>query len=152
MPHGALRATQLQVATEGERRVVFLQALRRWAGLIKRDALTLWMARRHPDTPWYAKALLAFAVAYALSPIDLIPDFIPVLGYLDDVILLPVLIWLALRLLPAHVLAASREQAQAWLASQPAARPRSVAGAVGVVLVWLGIGVALAWWLGLWPR
>ena len=70
--------------------------------------MTLWFARSHPATPWYAKALGAFVVAYALSPIDLIPDFIPLLGYIDDVILLPVLIWLTVRLLPQEVLTASR--------------------------------------------
>lgn len=79
--------------------VSFIDALRRWARQLKRDVLALWFARRHPQTPWHAKALGAFVVAYALSPIDLIPDFIPVLGFLDDVILLPGLIWLTLRLL-----------------------------------------------------
>lgn len=65
---------------------------RAWAARLKRDALTLWFAARHPRTPWYAKALAAFVVAYALSPIDLIPDFIPVLGLVDDALLLPALI------------------------------------------------------------
>ena len=77
--------------------------LRTWAKKVKRDGVTLWFAGRHPQTPWFAKALGAFVVAYALSPIDLIPDFIPVLGYLDDAILLPALIWLAIRLIPAPV-------------------------------------------------
>lgn len=63
--------------------------MKTWAKRIKRDGVTLWFAGKHPRTPWYAKALGLFVVAYALSPIDLIPDFIPVLGYLDDVILLP---------------------------------------------------------------
>ena len=89
----------------------FVDATRAWARRIKRDAITLWFARAHPATPWYAKALGAFVVAYALSPIDLIPDFIPVLGYLDDVIVLPALIWLTVRLLPPDVLAECRAQA-----------------------------------------
>ena len=93
----------------------FLDALRRWARQLKRDVLALWFARRHPQTPWHAKALGAFVVAYALSPVDLIPDFIPVLGFVDDVILLPGLIWLTLRLLPPQVLADSRDKAQAWM-------------------------------------
>ena len=76
-----------------------LERLRTWARRIKADAVTLWFAARHPDTPWPAKLACAVAVAYALSPIDLIPDFIPVLGFLDDVLLLPALMWLALRLL-----------------------------------------------------
>ncbi|MEO6663932.1 MAG: YkvA family protein, partial [Rubrivivax sp.] len=81
-------------------------SIRAWARRLKRDGLTLWFAARHADTPWYAKALAMFVVGYALSPIDLIPDFIPVLGYLDDVLLLPALIWLTIRLLPLPVLAA----------------------------------------------
>ncbi len=60
--------------------------LKAWAKQIKRDGVTLWFAGKHPDTPWYAKALGLFVVAYALSPIDLIPDFIPVLGYVDDIL------------------------------------------------------------------
>jgi uncharacterized membrane protein YkvA (DUF1232 family) len=75
------------------------ERLRDWARRLKRDAMTLWFARAHPATPWTAKVLAAIVVAYALSPIDLIPDFVPVLGYVDDVILLPLLIWLALAVL-----------------------------------------------------
>lgn len=119
---------------------------RAWARCIKRDAMTLWFARSHPGTPWYAKALGAFVLAYALSPIDLIPDFIPILGYLDDVVLLPVLIWLTIRLLPPDVLADSRVRAEAWLASA-AARPRSWLGAAGIVVLWLTALALLGWWL-----
>ena len=79
-------------------------AIAAWARSVKRDVIMLWFARRHPDTPLLAKALCIFAAAYALSPIDLIPDFIPVLGYVDDALLLPALIWLAVRLLPGHVM------------------------------------------------
>ncbi len=119
---------------------------RAWARRIKRDALTLWFARRDPRTPWHAKALAVFVVAYALSPIDLIPDFIPVLGYLDDVILLPALIWLAVRLIPAEVLLEARAQAEAWMAAQQA-RPRSVAGAVVIVVLWVAALALLGVWL-----
>lgn len=122
-----------------------LQALRSWARRIKRDAMTLWFARSHPDTPWYAKALGAFVLAYALSPIDLIPDFIPVLGYLDDALLLPALIWLTVRLLPPQVLAESRRKADAWLANA-GARPRSLAGAAAIVLLWTAALSLAAWW------
>lgn len=87
--------------------------LKTWARRIKRDGLTLWFAGKHPRTPWHAKALGMFVVAYALSPIDLIPDFIPVLGYLDDVLLLPGLIWLTIKLLPPDVLQECRSQADA---------------------------------------
>jgi uncharacterized membrane protein YkvA (DUF1232 family) len=119
---------------------------RAWAKRIKRDAMTLWFAKSHPRTPWVAKALGVFVVAYALSPIDLIPDFIPVLGYLDDVILLPVLIWITVRLLPADVLAECRHQADAWMA-QAGWRPRSLVGGVVIVVIWVGLAGALAWWL-----
>ena len=124
----------------------FVDTTRGWARRIKRDVMTLWFARSHPATPWYAKAMGAFVVAYALSPIDLIPDFIPVLGYLDDVILLPVLIWLTVRLLPPEVLSESRQQAERWMAAQ-GAKPRSRAGAVAVVVIWLAVGLVVSWWL-----
>lgn len=71
----------------------FATQLRKWAARIKCDGVTLWFASKHPATPWYAKALGMFVLGYALSPIDLIPDFIPVLGYVDDVLVLPSLIW-----------------------------------------------------------
>ena len=112
--------------------------LKSWARQLKRDGVTLWFAGQHPGTPWYAKALGWIVVAYALSPIDLVPDFIPVLGYLDDVLLLPGLIWLALRLLPANVLAECRSQAEDWMAARRK-KPTSKAGAVLVVMVWLAV-------------
>jgi O-antigen/teichoic acid export membrane protein len=92
--------------------------------------------------------LCAFVVAYALSPIDLIPDFIPVLGYLDDALLLPALIWLAVRLLPPAVVVDSRAQADAWMATQ-GHKPVSRAGAVLIVGVWLAVAFgAWVWWSG----
>lgn len=115
-----------------------------WARRVKRDGVTLWLAIKHPGTPWYAKALAAFVVGYALSPIDLIPDFIPVLGYLDDVLLLPVLIWLTVRLIPAAVLAECRSEADAWLQTA-GAKPVSRIGAVVIVGLWIAIA-ALAWY------
>jgi uncharacterized membrane protein YkvA (DUF1232 family) len=123
-----------------------LESLRAWARRIKRDAMTLWFALRDPRTPWLAKALGVVVVAYALSPIDLIPDFIPVLGLLDELILLPLLLWLALRQLPPEVLDDCRRQAEAW-AARSAARPRSRLGAALVVMVWLALALALLWWL-----
>jgi len=119
--------------------------LKAWARRIKRDGVTLWFAGKNPRTPWYAKALGVFVVAYALSPIDLIPDFIPVLGYLDDVLLLPVLIWLAIRLLPPGVLAECRSQAEEWMQAN-GARPSSRAGAILVVSLWVGSAVAAWLW------
>ncbi len=123
-----------------------LQQTKAWARRIKRDGVTLWFAGQHPRTPWYAKALGWLVVAYALSPIDLVPDFIPVLGYLDEVLLLPGLIWLAIRLLPPEVLAECRSQADAWMQARQA-KPRSWLGAVLVVAVWLVLGAAAWWWL-----
>ena len=120
--------------------------LKRWAKQIKRDGVTLWFAGKHPGTPWHAKALGVFVVAYALSPIDLIPDFIPVLGYLDDVLLLPGLIWLAIRLLPPEVLADCRGQADVWMKTQ-GKKPSSRVGAVVIVLLWIAISAALWVWL-----
>lgn len=120
--------------------------LKTWARRVKRDGITLWFAGRHPRTPWYAKALGLFVVAYALSPIDLIPDFIPVLGYVDDVLLLPALIWLTVRLLPSDVLTACRQQADAWMQAE-GAKPQSRAGAVLIVILWLLTGLALWAWL-----
>ena len=120
--------------------------LRIWAKRVKRDGVTLWFAGKHPKTPWYAKALGLFVVAYALSPIDLIPDFIPVLGYVDDVLLLPGLIWLTLQLLPPDVLTECRGHADAWMQTQ-GAKPRSMAWAVLVVALWLLVGSALWVWL-----
>lgn len=120
--------------------------LKAWAKRIKRDGVTLWFAGKHPDTPWYAKALGLLVVAYALSPIDLIPDFIPVLGYVDDILLLPALIWLTVKLLPQSVLAECRVQADAWMAEK-GAKPSSRAGAIMIIVLWVAMGVAAWLWL-----
>ncbi|MGO4391487.1 YkvA family protein [Variovorax sp. M-6] len=123
-----------------------LNDIRRWARRVKRDAVTLWFACRHPGTPWLPKALAAFVVAYALSPIDLIPDFIPVLGYVDDALLLPALIWLAIRMLPQEILADCRIKADEWM-SRGEGKPRSAWGAALVIGIWLGAGAVLWAWL-----
>lgn len=119
--------------------------LKAWARRLKCDALTLWFARRHPQTPWAVKLLVLVVVGYALSPIDLIPDAIPVLGLLDDAVLLPLLIALALRLLPGEVLRQARAEADAWQAAGHA-RPRSRAGALAIGLLWALTVLALAAW------
>lgn len=116
-----------------------------WAKKVKRDGVTLWFAARHPSVPWYAKALGVFVVAYALSPIDLIPDFIPVLGYVDDVLLLPGLIWLAIRMIPAPALSECRDRADSWMRAK-GAKPTSYAGAIAIVAIWIGCSVALWHW------
>jgi uncharacterized membrane protein YkvA (DUF1232 family) len=102
--------------------------------------MALWFVSRDPRTPWYAKLLTMLIVAYALSPVDLIPDFIPVLGYLDEVILLPLGISLVLHLVPAEALADARAKAQSWVETrQP--RPRAWIAAAVIVLIW----TALLW-------
>lgn len=116
--------------------------LKGWARAVKRDVHALWLAARDPRTPWYAKAVAIAVAAYALSPIDLIPDFVPVLGYLDDAILLPLGILLAIRLVPAEVLLECRARAEA-----AAARPVSRGGAVVIVVLWCAAAALLAWWL-----
>ena len=121
-----------------------LTSLRQRARIIKRDTLALYLAARHPETPWYAKALAFLIVGYALSPIDLIPDFIPVLGYLDDVILLPAGIFLCIRLIPPHVLADCRAQAAARFAD---GKPVSRTAAVVIVLIWLTLLVLVSLWI-----
>ena len=120
--------------------------LRNWARGIKREGVALWFASRHPRTPLAAKALCLFVVAYALSPIDLVPDFIPVLGYVDDVLLLPALMWLALRMIPADVMDECRQRGDEWMRTH-ADKPRSMAGAVFIVLLWIAAcWAAWAWW------
>jgi uncharacterized membrane protein YkvA (DUF1232 family) len=124
-----------------------LPTLRAWAKRLKRDALTLWFACRHPDTPWPARALGVLVVAYALSPIDLIPDFVPVLGYVDDLLLLPGLVWLVIWLMPSPVLDDCRRQADEWIA-RGGKKPRSLWGAVLVMCLWAAICWAVwHWWI-----
>ena len=107
---------------------------------LKRELSALVLAMRRPDVPWYAKALGAVVIAYALSPIDLIPDFIPVLGLLDDLILVPLGVLAVRAMVPAEVLVECRERAR-----ELETRPRSRAGAAVVVAVWLAVAAAGAW-------
>ena len=103
---------------------------------LKRETLALYLAARHPRTPWYARILVAAIAAYALSPIDLIPDFIPVLGLVDELVLLPLAIALAIRLVPAEVIAECRARAaEAFLAGRPVSR----SAALAIMLVWIGL-------------
>jgi uncharacterized membrane protein YkvA (DUF1232 family) len=111
-----------------------LQTLRRWARLLKGDVVMLWFAYRHPQTPLYAKILAVLVVAYAFSPIDLIPDFIPVLGYVDDLVLIPLGVWLVLRMIPPEIMAECRA--------------RATAEGVQVAERWLGASAIVALWLG----
>ena len=117
-------------------------ALKAWAGRLQRDVVALWLAARDPRTPWSAKVLAGFVAAYALSPIDLIPDFIPVLGYLDDLLIVPAGIWLAVRRVPPPLMAEFRERAVA------SARPRSLVAAIIIVALWCASAGLILWlWL-----
>ena len=122
-----------------------LARLKGWARAIRRDVHALWLAARDPRTPWYARALAMALAAYALSPIDLIPDFVPLLGYLDDAILLPIGILVVIRLIPAEVMAECRARA-----AEAAARPVSRVAAAAIVAVWIGAAAGLAWLA--WPH
>lgn len=115
-------------------RLNIASTLRAWARTLKQDTLALYLAARHPQTPWLAKLIIAGVVAYALSPVDLIPDFIPVLGYLDDLILLPLGISLAIRMIPPHLLDECRERARITFAE---GKPVSRLAGVMILLIWL---------------
>jgi uncharacterized membrane protein YkvA (DUF1232 family) len=110
-----------------------IRRLRSRAVALKCEAYALYLVVRHPRTPWYARAVAAAVVAYAFSPLDLIPDFIPVLGYLDDLILVPLGFALALKLVPESVKSECRQRAQAM-----STRPVSRIGAAFIIAVWLG--------------
>jgi uncharacterized membrane protein YkvA (DUF1232 family) len=115
--------------------------LKAWARVVMRDVHALYLASRDPRVPWYAKAMAAAVAGYALSPIDLIPDFIPVLGYLDEVILLPLGVALVIRLIPPEVMAEHRN-----LAAAAHARPLSRGAAVVIACIWIA-SIALCGWL-----
>jgi uncharacterized membrane protein YkvA (DUF1232 family) len=104
----------------------------------------LYLAYKHPGTPWYAKISAGLVIAYAFSPIDLIPDFIPVLGYLDDLILVPLGITLALRMIPAAVMVECRKRAQTDLIKE---KPTNWLAAVVIVVIWIGVVALGAHWL-----
>lgn len=118
-----------------------MSRVKNWARALRRDAHAIRLASRDPRVPWTVK-LLAIAVAgYALSPIDLIPDFIPVLGYLDDLIIVPLGIWLVIALIPEDVMREYRA-----MASAAAQRPVSKAAAIIIVAIWIS-GAALLGWM-----
>ena len=119
-------------------------SLKEKARQLKNDTYALYLASRDRRVPWYAKAFVILIVAYALSPIDLIPDFIPVLGYLDDLILIPAGIWLALKMIPKDVLDDCRERAKEELGKGKTNR----LGAVIVIIIWalaLGLVIWVVW-------
>ena len=117
------------------------ESWKRWANQLKRETYALYLAYRDPRTPWYAKAFSALVVAYAFSPIDLIPDPIPLLGYLDDLILLPLGIALAVKMIPPAVLEESRLHAQSVVEQ---GKPVNKAAAAVIIAVWVLLAAAVA--------
>src|SRR5712691_6320644 len=130
-----------RAASRGSARAGWAERLKSWARGVKRDVHAIYLAGRDPRVPWYAKAMAALVAGYALSPLDLIPDFIPVVGYLDDVILVPVGILLVIRLIPSEIMAEHRATATAALD-----RPVSRGAAIAIICIWVA-AVALSGWL-----
>ncbi len=116
--------------------------LKQRAHALKREAYALYIAARDPRVPWYARFFMGLVLAHTFSPIDLIPDFIPVLGYLDDLIVTPLGIALALKMIPAEVMTEARGQAEMLLQQ---GRPISRAGAIMVIMIWLAIIAVVVW-------
>jgi uncharacterized membrane protein YkvA (DUF1232 family) len=112
------------------------------ARALKREVFALYFACRDPRVPWYAKTLAACVVAYAFSPIDLIPDPVPVLGYLDDLVLIPLGVLVVRWMIPATVLAECRARAD-----QLSEKPTSWGAAAVIVLIWVLLAAATAYWL-----
>jgi uncharacterized membrane protein YkvA (DUF1232 family) len=123
---------------------VRLTSLKRWARAVRTDVVALWIAGRDPRVPWYAKALAILVAAYALSPLDLIPDFIPVLGYVDDLIIVPLGIVLVVRLIPEPLMREFR------LDAKRQDRPKSYSGVAVIVAIWV---LVVGWFVWVfWPR
>ncbi|MBD9371027.1 DUF1232 domain-containing protein [Rhizobium sp. ARZ01] len=119
---------------------MWLTSLKTWARSVKRDVVALWIAARDARTPLTAKVVAGTVAAYALSPVDLIPDFVPVLGYLDDLLIVPLGILLAVRLIPEHLMVDFRMQAE-----QIIQRPTSRLGLVAIVVAWTILVAAVTW-------
>jgi uncharacterized membrane protein YkvA (DUF1232 family) len=114
--------------------------LKHWARRLSRDGDAIYLAARDPRLPWYVKWLAIAAAGYAPSPIDLIPDFIPVIGYLDDLIIVPLGIWLVVSLIPDDIMIECRAKAEA--AGQ---RPVSKSGMIAIIVIWITAGLLLGW-------
>lgn len=137
---GTLMCFRLRVVLWRMNELTTIERLKVWARNLKRDIVALWLAARDSRVPWYAKMLSAVVAAYALSPMDLIPDFIPILGYIDDLLIVPLGIWAAIKLIPEPVMADLR------LKALDRDKPTSKAGLAAVIFIWLtaiGLGVWL---------
>jgi uncharacterized membrane protein YkvA (DUF1232 family) len=124
----------------GKQHEPMFERMKLWARSIRRDVHAIYLASHDPRVPWYAKVLAISIAAYALSPIDLIPDFIPVLGYLDEVIILPLAIMLVVRLIPPDIMAEHRAAASIAID-----KPTSRAGATLVIAIWVLLAAVAAW-------
>ena len=123
-----------------------LESWKKRANQLKQEVFALWIAYRKPGVPWYAKAFCALVVAYAFSPIDLIPDFIPLLGYLDDLLLIPLGVSLAIKMIPGDILAAAREEAIERMAEGK--KDNWVIGGL-IVLLWVAVVALIIWKIAL---
>ena len=124
----------------------FVQVWKQQLRQLKKETYAIYLACKHPKVPWYAKALAACVVAYAFSPIDLIPDFIPIIGYLDDIIIVPLGIAIVVRMISPEVLAECREKAELLMAQ---GKPTNRIAAIVVVTIWFLLGaLAAVWGLG----
>ena len=132
------------LSCDAVKRIALFKNLKQRAQQLKAETYALYLAARDPRTPWYAKLLVAGIVAYALSPIDLIPDFIPVIGYLDDLILLPLGILWAIKLIPPTVLTECRARAETYLAQR---KPVSWVAATVIIGIWIGLTTLGLLWL-----
>ncbi len=116
-----------------------MERIKAWARALKRDVIALWLAARDRRVPWHAKAVAGAVAAYALSPINLIPDFIPLIGFLDDLLIVPLGIWVASRFIPASIMAELRMMAL------QRHKPTSLAGLAVVISIWLASVILIAW-------
>lgn len=121
-----------------------MQSLKQQARKLKKETYAIYLACKDPRVPWYARLLAGCVVAYAFSPIDLIPDFIPIIGYLDDLIIVPLLILLVLKMIPPAVLNECREKAEAAISQE---KPTSKIAAVIIVSIWIVSGILIIIWM-----
>jgi uncharacterized membrane protein YkvA (DUF1232 family) len=128
------------VATSLARSRSALRGIKAWARLLKREVHAIYLAAQSPRVPWYTKWLAMVVAGYALSPIDLIPDFIPILGYVDDLIIVPLGIWLVLSLIPEEVMTACRARAD-----EAVTGPHGKIAAVAIITIWIVGAATLGW-------
>ncbi|GAA6616811.1 YkvA family protein [Scytonema sp. NUACC26] len=118
-----------------------MHSLKQFAKKLKQEVYAVYLASKDHRVPWYTRALAVIIVAYAFSPIDLIPDPIPILGYLDDLIIIPLGIWLLLKLIPPSILSECRERAEI---EKLQGKPINWIAAVVIIVIWLLLGIAIA--------